>query len=196
MLEVNEGIEPTTFAILARPAAFARFVFGPGWAALDPPPSFRYRASGGASSMTQNIYDREEFFEAFGRLTRSIEGLDGAPEWPALRALLPDLHGLKVVDLGCGYEWFSRWAREQGAAHVVGVDVSERMLARARARTHDAGIAYIRADMEHIELPRESFALAYSSLAFHYLDDLSGLLCASMPRSFPAAVWSSRSSTR
>ena len=41
--------------------------------------------------MTQNIYDDPQFFEGYGRLPRSVAGLDGAPEWPALRALLPDL---------------------------------------------------------------------------------------------------------
>ena len=82
--------------------------------------------------MTQNIYDDPGFFDEYARLERSVHGLDGAPEWPALRALLPDLRGLRVLDLGCGYGWFCRWARESGAARVVGIDVSERMLQRAR----------------------------------------------------------------
>jgi 2-polyprenyl-3-methyl-5-hydroxy-6-metoxy-1,4-benzoquinol methylase len=30
--------------------------------------------------------------------------------------MLPPLSGLRVVDLGCGYGWFCRWARDQGAA--------------------------------------------------------------------------------
>jgi len=81
------------------------------------------------------IYDNEEFFERYSWLGRSVEGLDGAPEWPALCALLPDLRGLKVLDLGCGFGWFCRWARQKGAAHVLGIDVSERMLARSRATT-------------------------------------------------------------
>jgi hypothetical protein len=38
--------------------------------------------------MTQNIYDDPEFFEGYRQLARSVEGLAGAPEWPALRALL------------------------------------------------------------------------------------------------------------
>ena len=126
--------------------------------------------------MTQNIYDSEEFFEGYSRLTRSVEGLDAAPEWPALRALLPDLHGLKVVDLGCGFGWFCRWARQSGAVHVLGVDVSERMLARSRANTQDAAIAYTRADLEHLELSAKSFDVAYSSLALHYVEDLNGCL--------------------
>ena len=84
--------------------------------------------------MTQNIYDDEDFFREYSRLPRSVAGLDAAPEWPALRALLPDLDGLTVVDLGCGFGWFCRWVREQGAASVLGIDASEKMLARATAR--------------------------------------------------------------
>lgn len=126
--------------------------------------------------MTQNIYDNQEFFDQYSRLVRSVEGLDGAPEWPALRALLPDLGGLNVLDLGCGFGWFCRWARGQGAAGVTGIDVSENMLARAQANTQDAAITYIRADMEGLQLPPPSFNLIYSSLALHYVKNLSGLM--------------------
>jgi ubiquinone/menaquinone biosynthesis C-methylase UbiE len=128
--------------------------------------------------MTQNIYDDAQFFEGYGRLSRSVEGLDGAAEWPALRALVPDLRGLRVLDLGCGFGWFCRWAREHGAAQVLGIDVSERMLARARSTTHDPAITYTRADMENVPLPEASFDLVYSSLAFHYLERLRELLTA------------------
>jgi SAM-dependent methyltransferase len=126
--------------------------------------------------VTQNVYDDEKFFEAYGRLPRSIQGLDGAPEWPALRALLPPLAGRRVLDLGCGFGWFCRWVREHGAARVLGVDVSERMLARATAETHDPAIVYVRTDLERLELPAAGFDLAYSSLALHYVEDLAGLL--------------------
>lgn len=126
--------------------------------------------------MSQNVYDDPGFFAGYSRLGRSVEGLNGAGEWPALRAMLPELGGLRVVDLGCGFGWFCRFAREQGAAGVLGLDLSERMLAKARAMTGDAGIAYARADLERLELPPSSFDLAYSSLALHYLADLAGLL--------------------
>ena len=126
--------------------------------------------------MTQNIYDHLEFFAGYSRLDRSVEGLEGAAEWPALRALLPELRGFRVVDLGCGFGWFCRWAREQGAASVLGVDLSEKMLTRARDSTIDQAITYLRADLERVELPEAAFDLAYSSLALHYIEDLAGLL--------------------
>lgn len=126
--------------------------------------------------MTQNIYDNEEFFAEYSRLPRSVGGLDDAPEWPALQALLPDLHGRQVLDLGCGFGWFCRWARENFAAHVLGIDVSEKMLAQAGATTPDTAITYTRADMEQLELPPASFDLVYSSLVLHYIANLDGLL--------------------
>jgi SAM-dependent methyltransferase len=126
--------------------------------------------------MTQNMYDNETFFAGYSRLPRSVHGLDGAPEWPALRALLPELRGLRVLDLGCGFGWFCRWARQHGAASILGVDVSERMLARAKAETHDPAISYATADLEDLDLPPGSYDLAYSSLALHYVENLSGLM--------------------
>src|SRR4051812_22613075 len=89
-------------------------------------------------AMTQNIYDQESFFAGYSQLRRSIEGLEGAPEWPALRSMLPRSIGPRVLDLGCGYGWFCRWARANGATAVEGVDVSEKMLARARSMTFDS----------------------------------------------------------
>ncbi|RUY31343.1 class I SAM-dependent methyltransferase [Mesorhizobium sp. M7A.F.Ca.US.001.04.1.1] len=125
--------------------------------------------------MAQNIYDREDFFAGYSQLGRSVEGLEGAAEWPATRAMLPDVGGLRVVDLGCGFGWFCRWAREHGAAQVLGLDLSEKMLARARAAGPDAGISYETADLDRLSLPEASFDLVYSSLALHYVEDVSRL---------------------
>jgi SAM-dependent methyltransferase len=58
---------------------------------------------------------------------------------------------------------------------VLGLDVSENMLARARAMTADAAITYARADLERLDLPASWFDLVYSSLALHYVEDLAGL---------------------
>lgn len=125
--------------------------------------------------MSQNIYDNPGFFEGYAQLPRSRQGLAGAPEWPALQAMLPPLGGKRVLDLGCGYGWFCRVAREQGAAEVLGIDLSARMLARAAELTRDEGIRYRQGDLNGLALPAESFDLVYSSLALHYLPELAPL---------------------
>ena len=125
--------------------------------------------------MTQNIYDNPEFFAGYSQLLRSVEGLDGAPEWPSLQAKLPAMDGLRVVDLGCGFGWFCRWAESVGAASVRGLDVSEKMLERAGADTDGMTVVYERSDLETLMLAEDSIDLAYSSLTLHYLANLPRL---------------------
>jgi SAM-dependent methyltransferase len=125
--------------------------------------------------MTQNIYDNPDFFAGYARLPRSVSGLDGAAEWPRLRAMLPPMADARVLDLGCGYGWFVRWARNAGAASVLGLDVSEKMLARAMADTKDDAIAYRREDLESLIQPAAAWDVVYSSLTFHYIVRLEAL---------------------
>ena len=125
--------------------------------------------------VAQNVYDDPDFFAGYSALPRSVQGLDGAPEWPSLQALLPDLAGREVVDLGCGFGWFSRWAASASATDVLGIDLSHNMLARARQETADPRITYRQQDLDHLELPPARFDFAYSSLTLHYLADLDRL---------------------
>ncbi len=125
--------------------------------------------------MAQNIYDDPEFFAGYSQLPRQVHGLEGAPEWPTIKALLPPLQGRRAADLGCGFGWTSRWLRQNGAASVIGYDLSENMLRRARADTNDDAVAYHIADLETLELPTASFDLIYSALAFHYIKDFNRL---------------------
>ena len=126
--------------------------------------------------MKKSIYDEEIFFEKYAQMDRSCLGLAGAGEWPALRSLLPDFSGKRVLDLGCGYGWHCVYAAEHGAASVTGVDLSERMLAVARQKTAFSNVTYLRMDMAAIAFPPDSFDVALSSLAIHYLPSFTDFL--------------------
>lgn len=128
--------------------------------------------------MTQNIYDDHEFFAGYSRLPRSIGGLEAAAEWPAIQTMLPPMRDLRVVDLGCGFGWFCRWARAQGAASVLGIDVSTNMLRCASGHPADNGITYRQSDLEELDLPPGEFDLAYTSLTLHYLRNLDAVFAA------------------
>lgn len=132
--------------------------------------------------MSQNIYDNPGFFELYSKMQRSVSGLEGANEWPRLRSFIPNLTGRRVLDLGCGFGWFARWAKEQGAEAVHGVDISQNMLERARRLSEEGkhdGITYQLADLDGLRLPERdngAYDMVFSSLAFHYLEHLPDLI--------------------
>ena len=122
--------------------------------------------------MKENKYDDPQFFEKYSHMARSAQGLEGAGEWYALQKMLPDFSGKRVLDLGCGFGWHCRYAADHGAAAVIGVDLSEKMLEKARADTFDGRIHYVRGAMEEVDFPPASFEAVLSSLALHYVEEL------------------------
>jgi SAM-dependent methyltransferase len=125
--------------------------------------------------MSINIYDRDDFFEEYNKLERSQKGLDGALEWPLLRDMVGDVKDARILDLGCGMGWFCEWAVKEGSKSVRGVDISNNMLERARARVPQG--TFDRADLETFTLKDDDqYDLVYSSVALHYLPDITRLV--------------------
>lgn len=121
--------------------------------------------------MKENKYDDEIFFEKYGDMPRSKEGLSSAGEWETLKALFPDFAGKRVLDVGCGYGWHCVYAMECGAASVVGTDISRKMLDVAKLKTAEyPQVEYHCIAMEDMNFPSESFDIVLSSLAFHYVE--------------------------
>ncbi|GMK43597.1 methyltransferase [Paenibacillus glycanilyticus] len=124
--------------------------------------------------MKQNKYDDPDFFDKYSQMARSIGGLEAAGEWHVLREMIPDLRDKRVLDLGCGYGWHCRYAREQGARSVLGIDISEKMIERAKSFNEDAAITYRQAAIEDISFEPGEFDVVISSLALHYVEDFAG----------------------
>jgi SAM-dependent methyltransferase len=137
----------------------------------------------------QNIYDDNKFFEGYIQLPRQTQGLDGSPEWPVFRSMVPDLKGAKVLDLGCGFGWLCRWARESGAEQVLGIDVSSNMMAKAQEFPKDPSITYLQADLETLKLQPITYDVVVSSLALHYLKNLSELVAQVYERLKPGGTF-------
>lgn len=125
--------------------------------------------------MKENKYDNDVFFKKYSEMTRSKCGLAGAGEWQELRKLLPDFNRKEVLDLGCGYGWHCIYAVQNGAAHVIGADISKKMLNVAKAKNSDPAIEYREAAMEDLSFKENSFDIIISSLAFHYIQDFKTL---------------------
>lgn len=126
--------------------------------------------------MKENKYDNEKFFEEYSRFPRSVEGLSAAGEWHELKNMLPGFKGKRVLDIGCGFGWHCIYAAEQGAAYVLGTDISEKMLAVAREKTTSHNVEYRQIAMEDMDFAPDTFDVVISSLAFHYTPNF-GAIC-------------------
>lgn len=76
----------------------------------------------------------------------------GALKDPTLERLLPDLHDQRVLSLACGPGRDARLLADLGAS-VVGVDISEALLAYAREfdRRRPRGIEYAHGDAQNLQ---------------------------------------------
>lgn len=124
----------------------------------------------------QNLYDDPGFFAGYSTLERFGAGWQRAMEHADLLALLPDVAGRRVLDLGCGAGQLAHHLATAGAAEVVGLDVSERMLALARAEWAHPRVTYRRGALEEVTFPPGRFDLVVSSLVLHYVVDYAGLV--------------------
>ena len=131
------------------------------------------------NNTSQNIYDNEIFFESYKELRNKSNTANDTEEKPALFSLLPPLKGLTVLDLGCGFGENCEIFSKTGAAQVIGVDISEKMLEVAQ-KDHPFA-TYIRGDMSDISFLSENeklpktYDLIVSSLAIHYIKDMKKL---------------------
>lgn len=120
-----------------------------------------------------NEYDNEKFFEEYAKMSRSRDGLSAAGEWHQLKPLFPRLQGKKVLDLGCGYGWHCKFAADQGAAQVLGLDLSHKMIEEAEKRNPADQIRYRVCGIEEYEYPENVWDCVVSNLALHYIENIA-----------------------
>lgn len=126
--------------------------------------------------MKQNIYDNEVFYTSYINLRKTSTGLNDVLEIPAFRSMLPDLRNLHILDLGCGFGENCNWYAQQRAAFVTGIDISQKMIAKAESLYPRRNIKYMNLPVEDIDFNDQEFDLVVSSLAFHYVKDLKAVL--------------------
>ncbi len=124
----------------------------------------------------QNVYDDPCFFDRYSRLRENPLNYNTLLEQPAFRALLSDMTGKTVLDLGCGFGDACEAYVRLGAESVVGIDLSENMLEVARSKNTSGRIEYRRLDMSSIASLGRRFDIVTSSLAVHYIENFSTLV--------------------
>lgn len=123
-------------------------------------------------------------------MRRVFESAAGAYDWltaqrawrgscAALAAKVPGTPA-RIADLGCGPGTSTfALAKQHPSATVLGIDVSERMLARARRQAHARGetrIAWIRTDAARLPLADESVDVVTGHSFLYLLPDRASVL--------------------
>ncbi len=117
--------------------------------------------------------------EAPRNAVRFLDGLNSTQQVQEIQrqthTLLGVREGSHVLDAGCGLGDVSReLARLVGkTGRVVGIDLSENMVAESRRRTEEAelSVEFQRGDIHQLDFPAESFDACRCSRVFIYLDD-------------------------
>jgi ubiquinone/menaquinone biosynthesis C-methylase UbiE len=94
-------------------------------------------------------------------------------EKPAMKKLLPNLKGKKVLCLGCGSGEEMEYLTKLGAK-CTGVDISKELIKIAKDKFPKTDF-YV-GSMEKLKFQDESFDFVYSSLAIHYIKDWTKVL--------------------
>lgn len=81
--------------------------------------------------MAPNAWD--ELAPAYELARSRLDSFDRILEWPAQQAVLGDVTGLRILDVGCGSGAKVVALAESGAAEVVGVDITDAFAAHDHA---------------------------------------------------------------
>jgi SAM-dependent methyltransferase len=102
------------------------------------------------TAATPTTSDYDDYADAYAEYVawreREEPGGDPFGLLPPMMDLLGDIEGRRVLDAGCGEGYLARALAARGA-RVTGIDLSQRLIALARAKDPDGGIDYQAADL-------------------------------------------------
>ena len=124
----------------------------------------------------QNIYDNDLFYENFEKIRSEEINFNDIIETPIILGMIPELYEKKVLDIGCGMGQHALQYSKKGALSVLGIDISEKMLAYARKNNGASNIEYRRLAFEDLDDLDEKFDVITSSLAFDYVENFGRLM--------------------
>ncbi|MGN7479450.1 class I SAM-dependent methyltransferase [Solibacillus silvestris] len=126
--------------------------------------------------MKQNIYDNEQFFKGYEEIRNRKFNYNNLLERPNFLALIPDLHGKVILDVGCGKGDFANDCMEKGALQVDGIDISRNMIAAAKRNYKKERLHFQQAAIEDFVLSDRQYDIICSSLVLHYVADFEAVI--------------------
>ncbi len=97
---------------------------------------------------------------------------------PALKRMVGSVRGRRMLDIGCGEGYFSRFFAKAGA-EVIGIDLSDALIkaAKEEEERHPFGVKYLAADATNLNmLDSEIFDVVYCHMALDDIADYEGAI--------------------
>jgi len=116
--------------------------------------------------------------QAYEEFNNSPDSYSYNIEWPAVKKMLPDLTGKKILDIGCGTGIFTFLLEGYNPLKITGLDISESMLsiAKQKAEQRNSKATFIVGDASYTDqYVNEKFDLIFSSTTSHYIENLDKL---------------------
>jgi len=124
------------------------------------------------------FYDDPDTYETYAARRDDANSPNEVLDRPVIEALVGDVSGLEILDLGCGQAQFGSWALAKGCASYTGLAGSKRMISAANSALEGtSGTAHL-GDILDWDYPQSKFDLVVSRLVFHYIEDLQRPLAA------------------
>lgn len=119
------------------------------------------------------FYDNDDNFAVYMQHRHRPENPNDTLEKPVLLALLGNVEGKDILDLGCGDASLALELFRNKASAYTGLEGSRNMVARAQQTLAETVGTIIHTNIETWEYPNNQYDLVISRLVFHYLPTLS-----------------------
>lgn len=95
---------------------------------------------------------------------------------PVILAILGNVKNYNILDLACGQGYFAKILHSKGA-HVVGVDISERLVNIAEEKFGETGIKFLVKDAGNLEgIANNQFDYVICNMALHDIENISATI--------------------
>lgn len=127
--------------------------------------------------MSKNFFDKDALFEEYIKMRDGMKSFTDLCERPAIENIIPkNLYDMVIMDLGCGYGEMTEKIAQRGAKIVYGIDISEKMIRKAKVEHQQPNIRYMVADINKLNDTQEkSLDMVCSFLALHFVKDINVL---------------------
>ena len=115
--------------------------------------------------------DVASYFDQRADSWTSMEQRTKSPVQPAVALMASIGEGSRVLDLGCGLGVMMPVYQQLGAAHVLGIDVSERMIELARERwAGEPWVDFLAADAAELDIDEQFDAVVIYNAYPHFMN--------------------------